>query len=46
MTEEYPTSEGLAFVWNCRDCEFIGEWLTIDGTCPMCGGRDVPTEVR
>lgn len=34
------------FAWNCRDCGFIGTWLTIEGTCPECGGRDLPTERR
>jgi len=39
----YPTATD-AFVWNCRDCGFIGEWLTADGSCPECGGRDLPTQ--
>lgn len=32
------------FAWNCRDCGFIGTWLTDAGTCPKCGGRDLPTQ--
>lgn len=40
---DIPTATG-AFVWNCRDCGFTGTWLTSDGTCPKCGGRDLPTE--
>jgi len=32
------------FAWNCRDCGFIGTWLTDYGTCPECGGRDLPTQ--
>lgn len=35
-----------AFAFNCRDCGFVGTWLTTDGCCPECGGRDVPTEPR
>jgi len=34
------------FVWNCRDCGFVGTWLTVEGTCPKCGGRDLPTQPR
>jgi len=32
------------FAWNCCDCGFVGTWLTDDGTCPKCGGRDLPTQ--
>jgi len=31
----YPTADG--FSWDCRDCGFIGDWLTSDGRCPECG---------
>ena len=34
------------FAWNCRDCGFVGTWLTDSGTCPECGSRDLPTEPR
>ncbi|QLH78664.1 hypothetical protein HZS55_15815 [Halosimplex rubrum] len=34
------------FVWDCRDCGFTGDWLTVDGCCPECGGRDLPTLER
>ncbi|QLH77434.1 hypothetical protein HZS55_09065 [Halosimplex rubrum] len=40
----YPTANG--FVWDCRDCGFTGDWLTVDGCCPECGGRDLPTLER
>jgi len=40
---DIPTSGGT-FAWNCRDCSFIGHWLTVDGRCPRCGGRDLPTQ--
>jgi len=43
MSENYPTATD-SFAWNCRDCGFIGTWLTSDGTCPECGGRDLPTQ--
>ena len=42
---DHPTATG-AFAWNCRGCGFVGTWLTSDGCCPECGGRDLPTEPR
>lgn len=38
-----PTADG-PFCWNCRDCGFVGSWLTVDGRYPECGGRDLPTQ--
>jgi rubrerythrin len=44
MSYDGPTATD-AFAWNCRDCGFVGAWLTTDGRCPECGGRDLPTQV-
>ena len=42
MTDEETAA--TAFAYNCRDCGFIGTWVTVDGCCPECNGRDLPTQ--